>query len=92
MRVDVVIPAFGRPALLNEAIEKNPGYVLGHLSLGLLERPQASRWQSAHHLHLVIELLRTRRDDEVLHGPESLQVAMARRLARAGLENLERRH
>lgn len=79
-------------ALLNEAIEKNPGYVLGHLSLGLLERPQASRWQSAHHLHLVIELLRTRRDDEVLHGPESLQVAMARRLARAGLENLERRH
>lgn len=79
-------------ALLCEAVEKNPGYVLGHLSLGLLERPLASRWKSAHHLQLVIELLRNRRDDEVLHGPESLQVAMARRLARAGLENLERRH
>lgn len=79
-------------ALLREAIERNPAYVLGHLSLGLLERPPATRWRSAHHLKLVIELLRNRRDDEILHGPESLQVAMARRLARAGLENLERRH
>jgi chemotaxis protein methyltransferase CheR len=78
-------------ALLIEAVEHNPGYVLGHLSLGLLDRPRQERWRSAHHLNTVLNLLRSRRDEETLQGPECLQVAMARRLALAGLENLERR-
>lgn len=78
-------------ALLLEAVEKDPQYALGHLSLGLLERPKPERWRSAHFLRKVIELLSSRRDEETLQGPESLQVAMARRLAMAGLENLETR-
>jgi hypothetical protein len=72
-------------------VEKDPQYALGHLSLGLLERPKPERWRSAHFLRKVIELLSSRRDEETLQGPESLQVAMARRLAMAGLENLETR-
>lgn len=77
--------------LLLEAIEHSPGYVLGHLSLGLIERPPSDRWRSEYYLNTVLELLRSRRDEEVLQGPECLQVAMARRLAKAGLENLEKR-
>lgn len=77
--------------LLLEALTVSPGYVLGHLSLGLLDRPLHQKWRGAEHLHTVLTLLQTRRDDEILHGPEQLQVAMARRLASAGLANLERR-
>jgi chemotaxis protein methyltransferase CheR len=77
--------------LLLEALGQNPGYVLGHLSLGLLERPLHQKWRATQHLQTVITLLRQRADDEILHGPEPLQVAMARRLASAGLANLERR-
>lgn len=77
--------------LLTEALAVNPQYVQGHLSLGLLERPPHQKWRSAEHLHTVISLLAQRRDDELLHGPEPVQVAMARRLASAGLANLERR-
>ena len=77
--------------LLLEALTVSPGYVLGHLSLGLLERPLHQKWRGAEHLHTVITLLQKRSDDEILHGPEPLQVAMARRLASAGLANLERR-
>jgi chemotaxis protein methyltransferase CheR len=78
-------------ALLLEAVDSHPDYVLGHLSLGLLERPASERFRSAQYLNTVLELLRTRGDEEILQGPERVQVAMARRLARAGLENLERR-
>ncbi len=77
--------------LLLEALTANPGYVLCHLSLGLLDRPPQKRWLGAEHLHTVLTLLHLRSDDEILHGPEPLQVAMARRLASAGLANLERR-
>lgn len=77
--------------LLLEALKSSPSYVLGHLSLGLLDRPQHQRWRGAQHLQTVITLLKQRADDEILHGPEPLQVAMARRLASAGLANLERR-
>lgn len=77
--------------LLTEALAVNPQYVQGHLSLGLLERPPHQKWRSAEHLHTVISLLAQSRDDELLQGPEPLQVAMARRLASAGLANLERR-
>lgn len=77
--------------LLLEALNQNPTYVLGHLSLGLLERPQHQKWRGTQHLKAVVSLLEHRPDDEVLHGPEPLQVAMARRLATAGLANMERR-
>ncbi len=77
--------------LLLEALSQNPNYVLGHLSLGLLERPQHQKWRGTQHLRAVVSLLEHRPDDEVLHGPEPLQVAMARRLATAGLANMERR-
>jgi hypothetical protein len=55
-----------------------------------MERPPQDRWRSAHYLKTVMALLKTRRDEDVLQGPECLPVAMARRLALAGLENLER--
>ncbi len=74
--------------LLLEAIAINPGYVLGHLSLGLIERAASERWRGAYHLNTVLTLLRPRADAEILHGPECLQVAMARRLAQAGLQTL----
>lgn len=77
--------------LLSEALQVNPQYVQGHLSLGLLERPQHQKWRGAEHLHTVISLLAQCRDDELLQGPEPLQAAHARRLASAGLANLERR-
>lgn len=77
--------------LLLEALNQNPDYVLAHLSLGLMERPQHQRWRGAQHLRTVMTLLAQRPDDEVLNGPEPLQVAMARRLATAGLANMERR-
>jgi len=77
--------------LLQEALQHKPDYVLGHLSLGLLERPPHQKWRSVEHLHTVVTLLAHRLDDEMLSGPEPLQVAMARRLARAGLANMERR-
>lgn len=77
--------------LLLEALTHNPDDVLAHLRLGLLERPQHQKWRGTQHLRTVMMLLAQRPDDEVLNGPEPLQVAMARRLATAGLANMERR-
>lgn len=77
--------------LLQEALRHQPDYVLGHLSAGLLERPPHQKWRNVQHLHTVVSLLSHRPDDEMLHGPEPLQVAMARKLAFAGLANMGRR-
>lgn len=73
---------------LLEAVDKSPDYVLAHLSLGLMERPKGLRWLSGRHLGAVLQLLRSRREDEMLHGPEPLSVGHARRLAAVGLSDL----
>jgi chemotaxis protein methyltransferase CheR len=66
-------------ALMEEAVRVSPGYVLGHLSLGLDGDTQ--------HLERVLELVAARRDDELLAGPDPLPVSWVRKVARAGLRN-----
>lgn len=74
--------------LLEEAVALSPGYVLGHLSLGLVPKRGRGEHRAAHHLSTVLTLLERRADDEILEGPERLRVAMARRLAQQGLANI----
>jgi chemotaxis protein methyltransferase CheR len=66
-------------ALVEQAVSVDPGYVLGHLSLGLDG--------NTHHLQRVIDLVAARRDDELLAGPDQLPVSWVRKVARAGLRN-----
>jgi chemotaxis protein methyltransferase CheR len=66
-------------ALVEQAVSVDPGYVLGHLSLGLDG--------NTHHLQRVIDLVAARRDDELLAGPDPLPVSWVRKVARAGLRD-----
>lgn len=75
--------------LLEEAVALSPSYVLGHLSLGLQPKRGRGEHRSAHHLSTVLTLLERRGDDEILEGPERLPVALARRLAQQGLQNIQ---
>jgi chemotaxis methyl-accepting protein methylase len=74
--------------LLEEAVATSPGYVQGHLSLGLQPAPGPHKWRAAHHLATVVSLLEGRPDDDILPGPESLPVTLARRLAEQALHGL----
>jgi chemotaxis methyl-accepting protein methylase len=74
--------------LLVEAVTRHPGYVQGHLSLGLLPPRGPHQLAAAQHLARVLALLQSRADADVLAGPEPLRVSLARRLAQQGLENL----
>ena len=64
---------------LEQSVSVDPGYVLGHLSLGLDG--------DMSHLQRVIDLVAARRDDELLPGPDPLPVSWVRKVARAGLRN-----
>jgi chemotaxis protein methyltransferase CheR len=75
----------GEPtALLAEAVERAPDYVLAHLSLGL-------QTSAPSHLQRVLSLLAGRREEELLPGPDPLPVSWVRRMALAGLNRGERR-
>jgi chemotaxis protein methyltransferase CheR len=65
-------------ALLREAVQRDPDYVLGRLGLGL-DGDDGE-------LRAVLALLADRRDDEILPGPEPLAVSWVRTMAQAGLK------
>jgi hypothetical protein len=67
-------------SLLSEAVVGASTYVLGHLALGLLGRPE--------HLRRVLTLTEGQRNDEMLPGPDPLPVSWVRTMAIAAL----RRH
>lgn len=81
----------GAEAALLEAVDREPDFILGHLSLGLQERPPGRRWLSGRHLGVVLHLLQNRGDSEILGGPEPLLVGHARRLASVALADLVRK-
>jgi chemotaxis protein methyltransferase CheR len=81
----------GAEAALQEAVDREPDFILGHLSLGLQERPPGRRWLSGRHLGIVLHLLQSRGDSEILGGPEPLLVGHARRLASVALADLVRK-
>ena len=74
-------------ALLTEATTLQHDYALGHLSLGLLLLESAPRDEARarRHLEHVLELLIGRSDAELLRGPETLAIGLARRLATTAL-------
>jgi chemotaxis protein methyltransferase CheR len=78
--------------LLCEAVELWPAYVLGHLDLGLgvCGRAPGDGGRAERHLARVLDLIERRPDDELLPGPDPLPVSWVRRMARVGLEHLER--
>lgn len=81
----------GAESALQEAVALDPGFILGHLSLGLFERPPGRRWLSGRHLGVVLHLLQNRSDSESLGGSEALTVSHARRLASVALADLVRK-
>lgn len=78
-------------AALQDAVALEPSFILGHLSLGLIERPSGRRWLSGRHLGIVLHLLESRNDSDILGGPEPLLVGHARRLAAVALAELVRK-
>jgi chemotaxis protein methyltransferase CheR len=78
-------------ALLDEAVALAPDYVLGHLSLGLLEREVDPAFYRVKHLRTVLNLVKGRRDEEMLPGPDPLPVSWVRKMANAGLAKSEER-
>jgi chemotaxis protein methyltransferase CheR len=72
--------------LLQEAVAADPGYVLGHLSLGLNESLDATA--RAHHLDRALALVDGVPDERILGGPDALPAAWVRKLASAA----RRRH
>jgi chemotaxis protein methyltransferase CheR len=67
--------------LLQEAVAADPGYVLGHLGLGLNESLDAAA--RAHHLDRALALVDGVPDERILGGPDALPAAWVRKLASA---------
>lgn len=71
--------------VLEDLLRAYPGYVLGHLALGLLAVKIGDSVLGTRHLHEVLTLLSARKDHEILPGPDSLSVAWVRTLAQGAL-------
>jgi len=68
-------------ALLREAVALDPGYVLGHLGLGLAEA--LDRPTRAQHLDRALALVDGVPDERILGGPDPLPASWVKKLATA---------